>query len=364
MTIPAFNLRGNTYQVARRVWRVAQDLEVGAFIFELAPSEAVVSEQTFAEYAALVLAAAAREGYRGPVFLQGDHFDIPASGDLTSTKALCQQAIQAGMYQIDVDGCHLFSADQTSLAAFHQPNAAATAKVIQFIRNLQPSGTEIVIGGEVGVIGGDNTTPDDLRAFLTAVQAALLPDIPGLDKISAQTGTKHGGIVNPDGSVGRMQLDIELANQLSLIARTEFGLAGLVQHGASTLQIDELAQLRANGVIEVHLATGIQNIIFDHPAFPAELSARIKDELIQPASGPEGDVPESDEAFSPAQQFYNARWAAWGPFKRELWTLPETAWAEICVELDEWFGQIFQALGVAGQWKNLADYYDLEKPVK
>jgi fructose/tagatose bisphosphate aldolase len=364
MTIPAFNLRGNTYQVARRVWRMALKFEVGAVIFELAPSEADVSDQSFEEYTALVLTAAASEGYQGPVFLQGDHFDIPANGDLEAVQNLCQQAIQAGMYQIDVDGCHLFGADETSLAAFHQPNVLATAEIIQFIRNLQPTGIEIVIGGEVGVIGGTNTTPTDLQAFLTAVQAALPPDLPGLDKISAQTGTRHGGVVNPDGSAGRMELDLQLANQLSHIARSDFGLAGLVQHGASTLQIAELAQLKTKEVIEVHLATGIQNIIFDHPAFPPELRARIKAELVQPETGPEGALPESEDGLSPAQQFYNVRWAAWGPFKRELWAIPEAAWDEICVDLDEWFAQVFQALGVTGQYKNMANYYSLERPTK
>lgn len=363
MTIPAFNLRGNTYQVARRVWRVAQDLEVGAIIFELAPTEAAVSEQTFAEYTALVLAAAAREGYRGPVFLQGDHFDIPTDGDLEAVKKHCQEAIQAGMYHIDVDGCHLVSADQNSRTAYHRPNAAATAEVIQFIRGLQPPDTEIMIGGEVGVIGGDNTTPEDLRAFLTSVQTELLANILGLEKISAQTGTKHGGNVNPDGSVGRMQLDLELANQLSAIARSEFGLAGLVQHGASTLQIDELAQLKAQGIIEVHLATGIQNIIFDHPDFPEKLRDRIQADLVQLETGPEGTTTASDDQ-TPAQLFYNARWAAWGPYKAELWNLPETAWSKICIDLDKWLGQVFQALGVTGQWKNLANYYPIERTDK
>ena len=279
MTVPAFNLRGNTYNVARRIWRVSQDLGAGAFIFELAPSEATVSDQSFAEYVALVVAAAVREGYQGPVFIQGDHFDIAAPTELEAALQVCREAIEAGMYQIDIDGCHLVNPAEKSLAAFHQPNALATAELIQFIRATQPEGIEITIGGEVGVIGGVNTTPQDLRAFLTAIQTALPSQIRGLDKISAQTGTQHGGVANPDGSLGRMQLDIDLVKQLSDAARTEFGLAGLVQHGASTLQIDQLAQLKAHGVIEVHLATGIQNIIFDHPAFPPELLTTHSDRI-------------------------------------------------------------------------------------
>jgi hypothetical protein len=149
---------------------------------------------------------------------------------------------------------------------------------------------------------------------------------------------------------------------LSAIARCEFGLTGLVQHGASTLQIDELAQLKAQGIIEVHLATGIQNIIFDHPDFPEKLRDRIQAELVQLVMGPEGPNTASDDRLTPAQQFYNARWATWDPFKSELWNLPETTWTKICIDLDKWLGQVFKALGVTGQWKNLANYYPIERP--
>jgi fructose/tagatose bisphosphate aldolase len=360
ITTPALNLRGITYAIARRVWRVAKKFEAGPIIFELAPSEVEVSDQSFAEYSALILAAAAREGYRGPVFLQGDHFDISSECELEEVKQLCRNAIQAGMYQIDIDASHLVNDAKGSLADFHRPNALATAKITQFIRSIQPDGVSVTLGGEVGEIGGVNTSQQDLNAFLVVYQEALGPSTKGLDKISAQTGTQHGGIVNIDGSIGRMNLDIGLIRELSQQACTECKLTGLVQHGASTLQISELTQLKQNGVIEVHLATGIQNIIFDHPAFPKELRERIQSELIEPEMSAEGGEKPSSDGLSTAQRFYNARWAAWGPFKRELWSLPDQAWTEICTSLDAWFIEVFQALGLVGYRRQLEEHYSAE----
>src|SRR5262249_3920110 len=67
-------------------------------------------DQRPAEYTFVVLAAALREGWKGPVFLQGDHFQINAkkyAGDpkseLNAVKQLTVEAIQSGFYNIDVD---------------------------------------------------------------------------------------------------------------------------------------------------------------------------------------------------------------------------------------------------------------------
>ena len=77
-TVPAMNLRMMTYDTARAVFRAAKALSAGAFIFEIARSEIGYTEQRPHEYAASVLAAALREGSRGPVFFQGDHVQVNA----------------------------------------------------------------------------------------------------------------------------------------------------------------------------------------------------------------------------------------------------------------------------------------------
>src|SRR5512147_241999 len=77
-TVPAINVRGINYDMSRCIFRAAMSQNVGAFIFEIARSEAGYTAQKPAEYTACVLAAAIREGFRGPVFIQADHTQVNA----------------------------------------------------------------------------------------------------------------------------------------------------------------------------------------------------------------------------------------------------------------------------------------------
>ena len=347
MTVPAFNVRGLTYELGRAFWRTALELQAGPFLFELAPSEASTGHQTFEEYAALALAAAAREGYRGPVFLQGDHFGIDSPAEQADVLALAQRAIKAGFYQLDIDASYLADPQSNDLAGRHLPNARATASMITDLRGLEPQGAWLTLGGEVGEIGGPDTSVPELLAFCRDVSRHLPAGVDGLDKVSAQTGTRHGGIVQPDGAPGCMEMDIDLAADLSRQARA-LGLAGLVQHGASTLSLDDLARLPAAGVVEVHLATQIQNIAFDHPAFPPALLNQMRERLVTSAREAEGDRTIGREPMSEAQRFYHSRWTAWGLFRAELLDLSEGILQPITQSLGAWVGAIFRALRVDG----------------
>src|SRR5674476_1269786 len=66
--------------------------------------------------------------------------------------------------------------------------------------------------------------------------ASRAPGLEGLSKISVQSGTTHGGTVLPDGTIADVKIDFETLRNLSEVARKEYGLAGAVQHGASTLR--------------------------------------------------------------------------------------------------------------------------------
>src|SRR5512137_2842081 len=89
----------------------------------------------------------------------------------------------------------------------------------------------------------------------------------GISKISVQTGTTHGGVPLADGSVAKVKIDFEVLEKLSAMARSEYGLAGAVQHGASTLPDEAFDRFPAVATAEIHLATGFQNIIYDSAQF-------------------------------------------------------------------------------------------------
>src|SRR5205814_10211364 len=92
------------------MFRTRMKLDAGAVICEIARSEISYTDQRPAEYTFVVLAAALREGWRGPVFLQGDHFQVNAkkyaadpAAELKAVEDLTAEAIAAGFYNIDVD---------------------------------------------------------------------------------------------------------------------------------------------------------------------------------------------------------------------------------------------------------------------
>lgn len=346
-TVPAINIRGIAYPVARAVFRAARKNRVGAFIFEIARSEIGYTGQRPDEYAICVLAAGVREGFSGPVFLQGDHFQInrrryssEPDAELNAVRDLIREAVDAGFLNIDIDASTLVDVEKPDLAAQQEKNCQVTAKFTRYIRSIQPEGVTISVGGEIGEVGKRNSTVEDLRAFMSGYLRLLGRDTKGISKISVQTGTKHGGVVLPDGSIARVEIDFHTLEELSRLAREEYGMSGAVQHGASTLPDEAFDLFAKAGAAEVHLATGFQNIIYDSPYFPRELKDKIKKYIFDNLAA-ERKAGETDKQF-----IYENRKRAFGPFKRELWSLPPESLERITGTLEERFSLLFAKLNV------------------
>ena len=348
-TTPAINVRGMTYEIARTIFRARQKLDVGQQIFEIARSEIGYTEQRPHEYASAVLAAAIKEGHAGPVFIQGDHFQLGLSDyrktpdkEVRAVEGLALEAINAGFFNIDVDASTIVDYKLDGEAAQQRDNARRTAEITRYIRRKQPEGVIVSVGGEIGEVGSENSTVAELRAFMDHFNSFLGGDASqGLSKISVQTGTSHGGVPLPDGTVANVAVDFETLGELSREARATYALAGAVQHGASTLPDDAFNLFAEANACEVHLATGFQNIIFESEALPADLKQATYDWL-NANRAHERKADETD-----AQFFYKTRKRAFGPFKRYFWTLEEARLQALCAELEERFIQMFQLLGVA-----------------
>lgn len=347
-TVPAINVRVTSYLTARQAFAAALERDAGTVVFEIAKSEMAYTEQRPAEYTAVILAAAMREGWRTPVFLQGDHFQFNATkwatdqvAELTGIEDLTREAIAAGFGNIDIDASTLVDLDQPTELEQQRVNAENTAELTRLIRGLEPEGVTISIGGEIGEVGKHNSTEGELRAYLDQYLARL-HGLTGISKVSVQTGTSHGGVPLPDGSVAEVKIDFDTLRRLSTVARDEYGLAGCVQHGASTLPEEAFGNFPAAGTAEIHLATGFQNILYDGGGLPEELRAEMMAWCIANCAD-ERKPGETDEQF-----LYKTRKKALGPFKRQLWTLPAEAQQRIGANLRDKFGVLFDALGVAG----------------
>ena len=344
-TVPAINLRSMTYDLARAIFRVAKKNGSGAFVFEIARSEIGYTNQPPIEYAGEVLAAAARENYSGPVFIQGDHFQVNAAKfrenpdkEIESLQSLIWDAISSGFYNIDIDSSTLVNVSNPDLREQQLLNYDVCARLTQFIRRVEPKGVTISVGGEIGEIGHQNSTPEELRAFMAGFKDKLGEGLVGISKISVQTGTTHGGIVLPNGSIAQIKLDFSTLKTLSEIACKEFGLAGAVQHGASTLPPEAFHKFVECETAEVHLATEFQNMIYESEHFPVDLKNRIYEWLKISAAG-EAKQGETEEQF-----LYKTRKKALGPFKKEIMGLTQETRDAIAAELEHKFDFLFKQL--------------------
>jgi len=348
-TTPAINVRVLAYDSARAAFRAAKRLDVGAVICEIARSEIGYTEQRPAEYVAVMLAAALREGFTGPLFIQGDHVQVNAKkyaadpeAELEALRTLIEEELHAGFYNIDVDTSTLVDLSQSTLDAQQRVNYERAAELTRFIREREPEGVTVSVGAEIGEVGGKNSDVHELRAFMEGYTRTLkrLGRYTGISKISVQTGTSHGGVVLADGSIAKVQLDLEALQALSREARATYGLGGAVQHGASTLPAEAFGRFPACEAIEIHLATNFQNIVFDHPRLPADLRGELT-EWVKAQCRDEWKKGDTEQQF-----IYKSRKRAIGPFKRRLWDLPEEIRAAIGADLERTFAFLFEQLRV------------------
>lgn len=363
-TVPAINIRAITYDVAQAVFRAAIKAKAGPIIFEIARSEIDYTAQKPMEYTCAVKAAAIKTGYRGPIFLQGDHFQInakkfaaDAAKETQTVKNLIWEAIDAGFYNIDIDTSTLVDLTKATVKEQQKTNYMLAAELTTMIRDLEPEGIIVSVGGEIGEVGGKNSTVEELQAFMEGYLEELKKDgasLTGISKISVQTGTTHGGIPLADGSVAKVKIDFDVLEKLSEVARSKYGLAGAVQHGASTLPNEAFDRFPASGTAEIHLATGFQNMIYDSESFPKDLREKIY-KYIKTNLKDEWKEKDTEEQF-----IYKTRKKACGPFKLELWHLPEKIREKLSAELEKQFSFLFEKLKVTGKQSIVKKYI---KPV-
>jgi len=363
--VPAINLRTLTYDLAKAIFRVAKRNNSGAFMFEIAKSEMGYTNQSPLEYAALCAAAAVKEDYQGPIFIQGDHFQVNEKKykenpqkELGALKALIEEAIGAHFYNIDIDSSTLVDLSKPDVNKQQKLNYEVCAELTEFIRRIQPRGIEVSVGGEIGEVGKQNSNPAELRAYMDGYRNSLRKNYKGISKISVQTGTSHGGVVLPDGSIAQVKLDFETLGALSKLAKEEFGLAGAVQHGASTLPSEAFHKFAEADAAEVHLATEFQNMVYESKLFPAELKARMYEWIKVNATGEKKDG-DSEEQF-----IYKARKKALGPFKKDIVKLPQDARNGIAGELEAKFEFLFKKLNLINRKELVDKFITLKRVIK
>ena len=366
-TVPAINIRAQTFDMARTIYETAMSADVGAVILEIARSEQTYTYQRPIDYATSVLAGAIAAGWRAPVFIQGDHYQFNAKKYAADPEQMteeirraCRLAVDAGYRNIDIDSSTLVDLSKPTVDEQQRENYVRAAELTALIRSLEMDGVTISVGGEIGEVGHKNSTVEELRAYLDGYQHELerrAPGAEGVSKVSVQTGTSHGGVPLPGGGVAEVKLDFDVLKELGDVAR-RYGAAGAVQHGASTLPDELFHRFPAVETAEIHLATGFQNALYEHPAFPAGLQQEIEAWVFANAADERKDD-QTDQQF-----VYSSRKKAIGPFKRQLWDL-ETK-DEILAAQRRKVSFLFTELGVNGS-REMVDAYvrpvELHRPL-
>ena len=221
-TVPAINLRTQVFDMAARGLSARPwSWTPGSVIFELARSEQEYTFQRPAEYITSVLAGChrgrlARSRLRAgrPLPVQrgqvqgrprGRHGD-PAQGH--------RQRVVRGLRQ---HRHRLLDAGGPLVRVRSTSSRRSTTRAPRSSRRSsardQDDGLVVSIGGEIGEVGKQNSTPDELRAYLDGyrreLDARAGADAIGLSKVSVQTGTSHGGVPLPGGGVAEVKLDFE-----------------------------------------------------------------------------------------------------------------------------------------------------------
>jgi fructose/tagatose bisphosphate aldolase len=356
-TVPAINIRAQTFDMARTVFDAAHSADVGAVILEIARSEQTYTFQRPVDYATSVLAGAIAANWRGPVFIQGDHYQFNAKKYAADAEAMteeirkaCRTAIDAGYRNIDIDSSTLVDLSKPTVDEQQRENYTRAAELTALIRSLEDDGVTVSVGGEIGEVGHKNSTAEELRTYIDGYRRELearAPGALGISKVSVQTGTSHGGVPLPGGGMAEVKLDFDVLRELGELARS-YGMAGAVQHGASTLPDELFHRFPAAETAEIHLATGFQNALYEHQAFPQELHRKIEAWVFENAAD-ERKPEQTDQQF-----VYTTRKKAIGPFKRELWELGSID--EILAAQRRKFSFLFTELGVNGSREMVAAY--------
>ena len=278
------------------------------------------------EYITSVLAGCIHAGWRGPVFVQGDHYQFNAgkyAADPEATteaiKKATRDAIGVGYGNIDIDSSTLVDLSQPTVDDQQRVNYERAAEISALIREVQPADMPVSIGGEIGEVGKQNSTEEELRTYLDGYRATL-DRLAGPSTLGPLQGQR------PDRHEPRWRAAARAAaspRSRSTSARS----SGCRWWRASTAWPAPSSTVHRRCRTSSSIASprsrrprstsppASRTLLYEHPAFPADLQREI-DEWCVANLADERKPGESDDVF-----IYKTRKKALGPFKRQLWEL-------------------------------------------
>ncbi len=122
-----------------------------------------------------------------------------------------REQIVAGLYNVDIDASTVVDLSLPTVEDQQRLNAELTAHFTEFVRDIEPSrASPSRLGAEIGEVGHENTTPEEMHCFMKVYQQELKAKgkpLAAVSKIGINSGTYHGGKVLPDGTLAAVNVD-------------------------------------------------------------------------------------------------------------------------------------------------------------
>ena len=93
--------------------------------------------------------------------------------EIDGLRALIKEEIAAGFFNIDIDTSTLVDLTKPTLPEQQEVNVQLAADFTAFIREHEPRGVTVSVGGEIGEVGGKNSDVHELHAYMDGFNAAL-----------------------------------------------------------------------------------------------------------------------------------------------------------------------------------------------
>lgn len=291
MKTPVLQTPHLSYDIARAVFQAIQKHHMGPVIFELGESSMESENQSPGEFSATIFAAAIREEYQGPIFIQAHHIQVNTESfqrapdkEIQKLKNLIIESIATGIYNLWINGFSISHSPQTRQVKTQNPSSQLLAVATDIIRLHEPKNLDISIGGGVKVSGDSKTFEKDIISFLDEYRENLQKigeNINGISKISFQPFE-------------------EIPTEIHLMLMNHYGLNGRVPLNSSNFSKEVLEDFSGIGGMEFPLNMPFHSLFIDH----ADLPENIRKTLIGSLS-------------NPSISTNNA-------IKKTLWTLPDT----------------------------------------
>ena len=352
-TVPAINVRVMAYDTARAIFRTAMAGRPGRIILEIARSEIAYTEQRPAEYVSVMIGAALREGYTLPALhpgrpLPGQPQEVPGRsrgrggrGEEAHRRGDRRGLLQHRRRHLDAGGPLARRRWRSSSAR----TTSARRRSPAFIRGRSRAGVTVSVGGEIGEVGMKNSTVEELHAFMqgynrSAVRARQARRASARSR--CRPARRTAAWCCRTARIADVKLDLEAleAAQQGGARGVRAGRGGAARCEHAALQ--RVRQLPANR----DGRDPPRHQLPEHRLRPSQTAggpeAADPDWLDENAAG-ERKSGDTDEQF-----YYKARKKAIGPFKRELWGLPEDIRTAIAADLERTFAFLFEQLNVNG----------------